>query len=103
MLIALLAGSVAIAAAITIAPGQSITLQPGSEATTISCTAAPPASAPPSSESFCFCRATSVENSTDFSLSKVVIQGTLRSETELKSYSRQKDCDAAIKSYPACK
>ncbi len=94
-------------AAVTIQPGQSITVQASTRATEVRCApAAAPAPAEISSNppAFCYCRPLALEGSVDFNLIRVTTAASgERSETTLKNYVSSKACDKAIASYPACR
>ncbi|RZA08388.1 MAG: hypothetical protein EOP11_04960 [Proteobacteria bacterium] len=117
-LIALLLPSFGVAA-VTIRPGQSITVEPDTRPTIVSCAplnqAAPSTGAlsparstavvsSDSSGAFCYCRQRLVGSSADYSLTKVTLaEGGARAETTLKSYASSNACDQAIATYAACK
>jgi hypothetical protein len=119
-LIALLLPSFGLAA-VTIRPGQSITVGPDTRPTVVSCAPAgqggglrPQGATSPaassavvnsdSSGAFCYCRQRLVGTSADYSLTKVSLaEGGARAETSLKSYPTSSACDQAIASYAACK
>lgn len=128
ILLSALSWPLAAAAAVTIQPGQTITVGPGA-ATQVTC-AAPAAPAATSARSagssgaissvssspvrstepgatagaFCFCRPLPLQGSVDFNLVKVSLgPNGERNETTLRNYTRGPDCDKAIGNYPSCR
>jgi hypothetical protein len=114
--------------AVTIRPGQSITVEPGNQRTVVSCA---PAAAPepargtptgstgavssvgtspvrstsgPTSGAFCYCRSRALPGSVDYNLIKVTLgpEGE-RAETALRNYSESAACEKAIAAYPSCR
>lgn len=113
--------------AVTIRPGQSITVEPGRERTVVSCAPleAPSATtgnrgstgavsaagssptrttAAPASGAFCYCRARAQPGALDYNLIKVSLgpEGE-RSETTLRNYTNGPACEKAIGAYPSCR